>query len=526
MTLALNSSPYVMQAALSSDDRAQLTALENKIMNHAVQNRLMRMYYEGNHFLTKIGFSIPPSMREFKTVVGWPAIVVDVIEERLRWKGWYDLETAGNTGTTSDIQTFFDELYVDNNLESESPMNHLDSLMFGVGFASIGTRDPKDLESESPLITTEATEVTTGLIHPQKRRFTAGAAFRKDDEGNIMWGTYMTPDTTIYLRRQNVGGAWYVDHKDEHNLGRVPLVPFINRPMGSRREGRSEITKPIRGYTDIGVRTILGMETNREFFSSPQRYALGATEDDFVDEAGNKIPAWQSIVGRLWGIGRDEDGELPEVGQWDPAPARPYLEQLQGLAQLVAADGAVPQTYLGFMSDNPASGDSIRALESRLIKRSERRITSYSRSWKEVGHIAWLIKNPSEKGLPKLDCDWGNPATPTQQADADATMKLVSAGILPPTSVITRNRIGLSKSEQLILDREQRAYEAKQRMEEQRKQAQAQKNALEVQNARQGAAGGAPGANGGPSSAGGTNGAGPAPRPSGGRVPGQRDYAR
>jgi hypothetical protein len=268
------------------------------------------------------------------------------------------------------------------------------------------------------------------------------------------------------------------------------------------------------------------METNREFFSSPQRYALGATEDDFVDEAGNKIPAWQSIVGRLWGIGRDEDGELPEVGQWDPAPARPYLEQLQGLAQLVAADGAVPQTYLGFMSDNPASGDSIRALESRLIKRSERRITSYSRSWKEVGHIAWLIKNPSEKGLPKLDCDWGNPATPTQQADADATMKLVSAGILPPTSVITRNRIGLSKSEQLILDREQRAYEAKQRMEEQRKQAQAQKNALEVQNARQGAAGGAPGANGGPSSAGGTNGAGPAPRPSGGRVPGQRDYAR
>ena len=526
MTASLVGSPFILPAPLSMEDRAQLAALENKISRHAPMNRLLRMYYEGNHYLTKIGFSIPPSMREFKTVVGWPAIVVDVIEERMRWKGWYDLDSAGNTGTTSEIQSFFDQVYVDNDLESESPMVQLDMLMFGVGFVSVGTRDPKDLDKETPLICTEATETTTGLYNIQRRRFDAGAAFRKDDEGNVMWGTYMTPEKTVYIKRHNIGGAWYVDDRDDHNLGRVPLVPFINRPMGSRREGRSEITKPIRGYTDIGVRTILGMETNREFFSAPQRYSLGATQEDFVDENGKPVPAWVSILGRIWGIGRDEDGELPQVGQFDPAPARPYLEQLQGLAQLVAADGAVPQTYLGFMSDNPASGDSIRALESRLIKRSERRITSSSRSWKETGYLSWLIKNKGQKVKLNLDTDWGNPATPTQQADADATMKLVSAGILPPTSVITRNRIGLSKAEQLILDREQRAFEAKQRVDEQRKANQAQQRALELRDAGQGAGQGPPGSNGGAGAAGGGNGSGPAARPAGGRVPGQRDYAR
>lgn len=528
MTGALVSAPFVMQAPLSLDDRSQLAALENKISFHAPMNRLLRMYYEGNNWLTKIGFSVPPSMVEFKTVVGWPAIVVDVIEERMRYKGWYDLSSAGNTGTTSEIQEFFDLLYTENNLDAESPLVQLDSLMFGVGFCSVGTRDPNDLEKlETPLITTESAETSTGLYNIQKRRFDAGVAFRKDAEGNVMWGTYMTPDATTYIRRNSVGGNWIVEDKDEHKLGRVPLVPFINRPMGSRREGRSEITKPIRGYTDIGVRTILGMETNREFFSAPQRYALGATQEDFVDEQGNKVPAWQSIVGRIWGIGRDEDGELPEVGEWTPAPARPYLEQLQGLAQLVAADGAVPQTYLGFMSDNPASGDSIRALESRLIKRSERRIVSHSRGWKEVGFISWLIKNKGQVTEKlNLDTDWGNPATPTQQADADATMKLVSAGILPPTSVITRNRIGLTKPEQLILDREQKAYEAKQRVEEQRKANMAQRNALELRDAGQGAGGGPPGSNGGAGKPGAGNGSGSTPRPSGGRVPGQRDYAR
>lgn len=526
MTASLAGSPFIMPAPLTMDERAQLAALENKISRHAPINRLLRMYYEGNHYLTKIGFSIPPSMREFKTVIGWPAIVVDVIEERMRWKGWYDLDSAGNTGTMSEIQKFFDQLYVDNDLDAESPMAQLDSLMFGVGFASVGSRDPQDLDKETPLICTEATESTTGLYNIQSRRFDSAAAFRKDDEGNIMWGTFMTPTTTVYLKRVNIGGAWYVEDKDEHNLGRVPMVPFINRPMGSRREGRSEITKPIRGYTDIGVRTILGMETNREFFSAPQRYSLGATQEDFVDESGNPIPAWVSILGRIWGIGKDDDGDLPQVGQFDPAPARPYLEQLQGLAQLVAADGAVPQTYLGFMSDNPASGDSIRALESRLIKRSERRITSHSRSWKEVGILSWLIKNKGEKVKLNLDTDWGNPATPTQQADADATMKLVSAGILPPTSVITRNRIGLAKSEQLILDREQRAFEAKQRVEEQRKLNQQKRMMEEQANAGQGAGGSAGGTNAGAGGPGAGNGTGATARPSGGRVPGQRDYAR
>lgn len=517
--------PFVMQAPLTMEDRAQLQALENKISLHAPTNRLLKMYYEGNHFLTKIGFSIPPSMRDFKTVIGWPAIVVDVIDERMRWKGWYDLDSAGQEDG-SEIQAFFDQLYVDNDLESESPMTQLDSLMFGVGFMSVGSRDPKDLDAETPLICTESTETTTGLYNHQRRRFDCGVAFRKDDEGNIMWGTYMKPNETIYLKRATIGGSWYVEHKDQHNLNRVSLVPFINRPMGSRREGRSEITKPIRGFTDIGVRTILGMETNREFFSAPQRYSLGATQKDFVDENGQPIPAWMSILGRIWGIGKDADGDLPQVGQFDPAPARPYLEQLQGLAQLVAADGAIPQTYLGFMSDNPASADSIRALESRLIKRSERRITSHSRSLKEVGSIAWLIKNKGTRTKLNLDTDWGNPATPTQQADADATMKLVSAGILPPDSVITRNRIGLSKSEQLILEREYRVNEAKKRVEEQRKAQQAQRNALELRDAGQGAPGGPGGSDAGAGGTSGNNGTGAKPRPSGGRVPGQRDYAR
>jgi len=500
MTSSLGAGPYVMQAPLGIEDAALLQQLENKVGSYKQINKLLKAYYEGNIWLNKIGFSVPPKMKEFQTVVGWPAIIVDVIEERLKWKGWFDLsileETPQQEGpdefdpdadpledipepvsTDPATQKFFDDVYLDNELEAEAPMVHLDALIYGCGFASVGTRDPDDLDKKTPLVTTESTELTTGIYDPQKRRLTSGVIFRTDDDGNIMRAALLKADETIYLRRLGVGGRWIVDHKDPHGLGRVPLVPFINRPMGSRRTGRSEITRPIRGYTDIGVRTILGMETNREFFSAPQRYVLGATEEDFRDEAGNKIPGWQSIVGRLWGIGRNEDGELPEVGQWDPAPSRPYLEQIQGLSQLVAADGAVPQTYLGFMSDNPASADSIRALESRLIKRSERRITSFGRSWAEVGRLAWLMDDSTPDETPRLDTDWGNPATPTMQADADWAIKLIGVKVLSPNSTIARNRLGFSKSEQAIIEQENRREEAKARVQAARDQANALKMA-------------------------------------------------
>ena len=526
----LQAGPFVMPAPLSLDDRALLAALEARVDKYKQINRLLRAYYEGNMWLNKIGFSVPPKMREFQTVVGWPAIIVDVIEERLKWKGWFDLESPGlDSQTRSELQTFLDELYLDNNLETEAPMVHLDSLIFGCGFATVGTRDPNDLE-KTPLVTTESTELTTGIYDPQKRRLTAGVVFRTDDDGNIMRAALIKLNESIYLKRVSIGGQWYVEHKDQHNLNRMPLVPFINRPMGSRRNGRSEITRPIRGYTDIGVRTILGMETNREFFSAPQRYVLGATEDDFRDEAGNKIPGWQSVIGRIWGIGRNEDGELPEVGEFTPAPSRPYLEQIQGLSQLVAADGAVPQTYLGFMSDNPASADSIRALESRLIKRSERRITSFGWSWGEVGRLAWMMRE-KRRVLAKLDTDWGNPATPTMQADADWAIKLIGVNVLSPDSVIARNRLGFSKSEQAIIERENREREAKMRAEEQRKARQGIQNQIELAKGTASVGGGVPSTNGKPPGGAGANGKGAGgggakPRPSGGRVPNQRDYAR
>jgi hypothetical protein len=127
-----------------------------------------------------------------------------------------------------------------------------------------------------------------------------------------------------------------------------------------------------------------------------------------------------------------------------------YFEQIRSYQTKIAAEAGIPESYFGIYSTNPSSADAIRALESRLVKRAERRQTAFGRAWLDVADIALRIKHRGE--LPDwfddLVCRWGDPATPTKAAAADAAVKLVGAGILPPHSQVTYDFVGLTAEQQ------------------------------------------------------------------------------
>src|SRR3546814_7117471 len=85
-------------------------------------------------------------------------------------------------------------------------------------------------------------------------------------------------------------------------------------------------------HTDAGMRTMRRTEVGAEFFNAPQRYALGADEDAFTDANGNPVPAWTIMLGRLLALSRDEDGELPQVGQF--ARSEEHTSELQSLMRI------------------------------------------------------------------------------------------------------------------------------------------------------------------------------------------------
>ena len=429
--------PAFLKLAFAADDESDLIdSLIDQLRMVNVANEEARSRYEGTWCAKQFGISIPPNMRGLQTPSGWDGTVVDVLEERLDWQGW-----------TSERDSFgLDEVYSANSLDVDSGMAHLDSLIFGLSFITVGS----GMDDEpNPLITAHSPMSMTGTWDRRTRRLNRALAVTTDGT-DVVESTLYTPGSTATFERR--GGRWFAIDRDDHNLGRLPVIALPNRVRGSRSLGRSEITKAIRYYSDAASRTLLGLEVNREFYNAPQRIGLNIDDKWFEDEKGNPISPWTSIMGRVWNVPPSDDPDAPEpkVEQFSPASPAPYIDQIQGYALRVAAEAGIPATYFGVHTDNPASADAIRALEARLVKRAERRQTAFGRAWLEVGRLALLVRDgaiPAEFDA-SVTTKWRDAATPTRAAAADEATKLIASQVLPPDSTVTYDRVGLSPAEQ------------------------------------------------------------------------------
>lgn len=446
---------FATLAQLSDDERITYARLRNQLAAFCKINELQRTYYEGSQKVRQLDIAVPPNLADLAVVAGWPGTAVDVLNERLVWDNWT---------STGDLMGL-DDMYRENELDLESDLGHADSLMSGIAFTRVGKGDPSFGEPDI-LITAESPFDCTVLWDYRARRSTASLSRTLNARGMVTMETLDLLDQTITLERKD--GKMVVTERDEHNLNRVPVARLVNRARASRHGGRSELTRAVRYYTDAAIRTLLGMEINREFYTTPQRWMMGAEMDQFTKKDGSKATDWDAVMGHMLALPRpfdeesEEYGDLPKVGQFTPASPAPYLEQIRGYSMLFAAEVGFPASYLGYATDNPASADAIRAGETRLIMRSLKRQGGFTPGWRETGYNAllWRDRKVDRAEFAKVSVKWRNPATPTPQAQADEATKLVASQILPPDSSVTYDRIGLTSQEQTQLTADKRRARA------------------------------------------------------------------
>lgn len=435
---------------LSDDDSRLIQFHLERLARYETKNRMREAYLEGRQRVKNYGHNIPSAMQRIEIAAGWPSTVVGVIDERLDFQGW-----------TLDGKDPFNlmDIYRENALDVDSPLGHADALTYGTGFVLVGKGEAGEPDA---LVTVESARRVTGEWDARRRRLSSAISIDANDRstGDATEVSLYKDNETIRLER--VKGAWKVADRDEHKLGRVMAVMLPNRPRASNPYGSSEITRAVRSYTDQAVRTLLDMEVNRTFFSSPQRYALGIEEHMFKKADGSTVTGWEAIMGAMLALPKDEDGDTPKVGQFPQATPGPYLEQVRGLAAMLAGEAAIPASYLGFESDNPTSADAIRAAEGRLVKRAERRQVTFGRAWREVAALSLLVRDGKlPDDFSKISVKWRDASTPTRSAAADEAVKLTGAGILPPDSSVTMDRVGLSPAEQATVMADRRRAQAR-----------------------------------------------------------------
>jgi hypothetical protein len=442
--------PYYVSSAESAyiaidrlDDAAKSAYLECKDQLARLHNRNTELMarYEDSHYVQTLDIAIPPHLTNLKVAAGLQADGIDVLTEKLRWRTY--ISDGGDL-------LGLDELAVQSRVRLEMSRAQQEALITGVGFVSVGAGDTFNYEPEV-LVTAESPLDATVIYDRKQGRVTSGYARHVNRHGVIDAETLYLLDRNIYIQRNDKGELVVVDI-DEHNANHVFLRPLVNRGRGSKVLGSTDLRPTARYYADAAVRTLLGMEINREFYTTPQRWLMGADMSMFKDKNGKQVSTWQAVAGLMLAApapvmedpetGDKVYGQPPKVGQFTAAPPTPYIEQMREYKLNFAAHMGFPASYLGYMAgENPASADAIKALAQRLTH--------------TVLHE-----------LRRIRPDWDDPRPDTTAADTDQVTKMVGIGMLQPDSRVAMRRAGMSPEEMALVEQENRAARARARAAE------------------------------------------------------------
>lgn len=424
-------------AALSGDEHRLVDSLLGQLASFQTANLEQERHYAGKFVPPYLTAGLPEYARNLRMVVGWPRTVVDVLEERLDVLGWDDDRLDG--------------VFLENALPVEASQVHREAFVFGVGFMSVTAGGGDEPEV---LVRAHSPKTTTGLLNQRSRRLDAALTRQVDADHVVRRADLWLKDQVVVLTRAQEGSPWEVVERRRHGFGRVPLVAFVNQPRVSKPFGTSEITPGIISATHSATRALTAMDVNRAFYSAPRMYGVNVEEDMFTDATGQAVNPWQLVTGRMLMAPPPDEVGAPEVrlGQFDPISPGPYLEQIKGLSQQVAAEAAIPPSYLGFVTENPSSADAIRQMEARLVKRAERRQTQFSFPWSQVGQLVQMALGAESDS--RVRVKWAEASTPTLAATTDALVKGVQAGIYPPGSSYVMDQLRISQSDQEKLQAE------------------------------------------------------------------------
>lgn len=428
----------------------EIKKLYDRITGHRTKHREREEYYEGSNRLKDLGISLPPSLRNLEISMDWPQKAVESVSSRLVLEGF------SSTGDTEEMG--IDRIFSDNQIEVEANAIHTSALLHGCAFLAAFNGNPVLGEPKVIVRSFPATHAS-GTLLPNARRLANALLILDENESGPTRLFFTTSTETFNLQYSAVTRVWIVE-QEENLLGRVPVEVMSFNASLKQPFGKSRLTGPMMDIVDSAMRTLARMEVSSEFFSTPARYILGADEEMFVDEAGNPTDAWKIRMSNVSVLPYNEEHDvMPQVGQFDASSPSPHTDVLRTHAQMFSAASSLPPTALGVVTDNPTSAESVRAQLEELLVLCRNASITFGSAWERVMKTAVALKNGlSYEDLPDdvhaLKARFADPSTPTLSSQADAVMKLVSAGIVPADSDVVLEKLGFSESDILRIKTE------------------------------------------------------------------------
>lgn len=405
------------------------------------RNLLRQTYYDQKVLLKDLGISIPPQLRRMDSVLGWPAKTVDVLADRISFERF--------VAPGQDEDPFgLEEIIIGNDFRNSFSDAVTSSLTQACAFLTVTHGDIDTGEPEILWLPRSAYEAT-GIWDHRRRTLKAGLTVSaRDSEGKATSFVAYFPNKTVEIVTDGKGISTKIF---PNPTGRVLMEPLASDSDLLRPFGRSRISRAVMSLTDSAIRTIVRSEIGAEFFASPQRYILGADEDAFD---GNR---WNALTSRVLTISRDEDDNLPQVGQFQQLSMQPHTDQLRQWAALLAAESQIPLDELGFPSDNPSSDSAIQSQRDPLRLAADRMIRGYESALNRLAVTTVMLRDgrKAPEGLGRIRAWFAPTLHVSDSAAADAVLKQVSVMPWLAESPVILEKLGYSQAaiERLLADK-------------------------------------------------------------------------
>jgi hypothetical protein len=407
---------------LPAFEYAQLMKLVNVFTAHQGKNEQKNRYYEGKISLNSVnlGIALPDGLARLEIGCAWGAKTVDVLAGRSMFDGF-----VGENG--EDIPEL-EALVRSNKLVAEYNKAARDELKYGCTFATLSA-DP-DIGCK---IRFHSPRTSAALWDGDKGRISCGfAIIDTAPDNDTLWSPsliYFYTDTDVWAL-QRVDSQWTA-YRYPQRMGRPLMEPLIWNATSDKPFGRSRIKEPVRRLIDGYVRTIANASIGLEFATSPQKYLLGVTDDQYDVLINQKFK--QYVGSLIAATTNPETGEKPTFGQLTQGSLQPHVEMIRVLATQFSAATGLTVTDTGVVNDaNPTSSDAILAQSQTLVGMAEQLNVGNGDSLRTIALMALAVANDTTvenltDEQKSVVAHFRNPAMPSVAVTADAAIKIATS---------------------------------------------------------------------------------------------------
>lgn len=345
--------------------------LEKKLEEKSNRVKLRYKYYEQKARAQDLGISTPEGLEWFASINGWCTKAVDSLADRLQFDGFErDLWGFSDMFNLNNPDIFYDDAI-------------LSSLITSCSFVLISSNGSFDGVKQMRFQIIDGSNAT-GVIDDFTKLLVEGyAVLERDKNDTVTKYAYCTPGRTeIYEKGEKEPVAVEVFKSDY-----CALVPIIYKPDAKRPFGHSRISRACMEYAKSAMRTVKRMEIASEFYSFPQKYVTGLSNDAEV------MDKWQATMSAMLSFTKDEDGDKPVIGQFQTGSMAPHVEQLKSIASMFAGETGLTLDDLGFVTSNPSSAEAIKAGHENLRLMAAKAQRCFAVGFKNVGYIGASIRD-------------------------------------------------------------------------------------------------------------------------------------